>query len=285
MRNYILVIGLLLSAQINAELSELNNTNLASINAQSGLSIDQDLNLSIDNVEMHLTGSNGLGILSGDLLDNDPNNDQILLDLSYKNLSIDITPRGMLAITLPKKLQINNFSASLYTSTSSTITETTYLTQPQQYSVFINTLEQPDSDREAENFNLYIDNNGADISYLDQDFIQGSANTSGAQFTFTVDSLSDINISLDTIDDVDCDFNRCGNIIRRADGEDYGEIIVVDEKGNLVGRSGSLDQNDVSINFTADGTRQIDQLGSNFLIKASMSGNFDINGRVLFFTQ
>lgn len=272
----------------HSELKPINETELSDYSAQAGITTDQNTPLTIDSVVLDLHGDQGLNVYSGNLLDEDPDNDKIQLNYHFQGLTLDITDSGQIEIGLPHQLTIGQLNAatdqlenglefSYYLSKSAEIRPTTFRSQSQTYTVYANSIG---GDPEYSGFRLNISgarfDNGSSQFRSNYRENEATSNTDGRSVTFTVNDPADISLRLES-DDKNCGFLRGGC--------DHAEIILVDDKGDLVARAGNrsgfvADLDDVGVR-----PRQVvDRLGSNFFVSARMSGSFRLDGTVNVFS-
>lgn len=265
---------LLLTSLLHAEMKPVSDEDLSGLTGQAGITIDQTIPLSIDSIVMDFEGSDGVSVITGNRLDSNPNNDRAIMDISYRGMTLDVLADGILSIGMPHELKINNFEASYYLSETATITPTTYTTQAQTYTAYINSIG---GDPVYEGFTLTLQ--GADFDSTGNGTYRGeysenqsNSNIDGASTTFTISDPTNISISVTSDDRSDCGFF--------CDGIDDGEIIIVDSNGDLVGYS-STPGSDASLNNLAvNPNRIVDQQGSNFFLSAKMSGTFNLTGKL-----
>lgn len=266
-----------------AELTQVSDQQLDKITGQSGITLDQIRPLSATAIELDLTGSEALTVISGNRHDNNPANDRLLFNSRYRGLTLDITDAGQLSIGLPHYYQIgelnphsgeleNGLSLALYASQTSEISATQYSSRPQDYTAYINTIsDRPDYDR----FTLtmtggtFID--GSTVYQGNYQENQNNSNIDGASVRFRVSGPGQVSFFLQSND------RRC----TLFGGCDRGEIIIVDKNGDLVARAGSPDSYDARLdNVAVRPERVIEQQGSNFYISADLTASFRFSGRV-----
>lgn len=284
----IAISSLVISSTSIAELTQLADEQLQQVDGQNGIGFDQSMLLSAKDIQMDLNGSDALAIISGNRRDADHSNDALLWNTSFSGLHLDVLESGKLSISLPQQLTIGlrdsqtglleqGIYLELYASKTTEIRETQYRNQAQTYTAYVNTIS---SDPEFDDFTLSI--SGAQFSNNSQQYRaryienQSNSNIDGAAISFTVTNPGEVSLSLVSDD------GRCGFF---QGGCDRGEIIIVDEQGDLVGRAGSPDQANTQLNNLAVAPRRVvDQPGSNFYISAELTGSFDFTGSLQVFS-
>lgn len=281
----VLFILILLSLNTRAELTKIEDHYLSQLTGQAGIVIDGTVPTSIDRAVFNTTGSEGLSVISGNLLDNDIRNDRAILNYQYQGLAIDVLSEGVLSIGLPRQFILgqknlstghleNGLNASLYFSRSAEITPTTYQTNTQTYTAYINSISD---DPVYKGFTLYISGNNINQSF-NGNYIENLSisNTDGASFNFTITDADKINLVVKSDDRSDCGFF--------CDGTDDGEIILVDSKGDLVAVASTVGEDASLTNIAVNPLKIIDQQGSNFFISAKMKGTFNLTGSINVFS-
>ena len=265
---------------LTAEMKPVSDADLSGLTGQAGITIDQAIPFSADSIVMDFSGSEGVSVITGNRLDTNPHNDRAIMDISYRGMTLDVFDNGTLSIGMPHELKINNFEASYYLSETATITPTTYTTQSQTYTAFVNTVSD---DPDYSGFTLTLDganfSNGTNTyrgTYVENHL---NSNTDGAKVTFTIDDPRDINIAV--VSD-DREGRTCTLLIfcTGDDSTDDGEIIILDSKGDLVGYSSTPGSDASLTNLAVNPNRVVDQLGSNFFLSAKMSGTFNLTGKL-----
>ena len=280
MTYYKYFIGLLIvSSQFSvAEMQPVSDQDLAELIGQAGITIDQTIPFSADSIVLDLEGSDGVSVITGNRLDSNPNNDRAIMDIAYQGLTFDVLDAGVLSIGMPRQLTINNFEASYYLSETAEITPTTYTTEAQTYTAYINTVSD---DPDHSGFTLSMQgatfSNGSNTysgTYAEN---QLNSNIDGASVTFTIDDPTAIDISVVSDDRVG---QSCTLLIfcTGDDSTDDGEIIIVDSNGDLVAYSSTPGFDASLTDLAVNPNRVVDQLGSNFFISAKMSGTFNLTG-------
>lgn len=279
-----------------AGLKEISDNELSSLTGQAGITIDRSVPLSVDSIVLDLEGSDGVSVITGDRLDADSTNDRAVLNYHYSGLTLDVLAGGILSIGFPDQFILGEFNsitgelenglnASFYLSDSAEITPTTYSTQQQTYTAYINSVSD---DPEYDDFTLSLD--GANFNSTGNGTFSGSyqenesnSNIDGASATFTVTDAGTISISVTSSDRTDRVCNPwpfCSG----DNGTDDGEIIIVDENGDLVAYSSQEGEDASLIDLNVGPTQVVDSLGSNFFLSAKMVGTFDLTGHLNVFS-
>lgn len=293
---FILTLFLLLSSISFSELQKIPDHLLSQHIGQSGISIDREVPLSADKIILDLKGSEGLSVITGDPLDNNPHNDRVVFNYRYQGLTLDVLNEGALSIGLPKQFILgqrnistgrleNGLNASFYLSESATIKPTSYTTQQQTYTAYINSVS---NDPGYDGFTLSLtganfDSTGNGTYSGNYQENQSNSNIDGASTTFTINDPSTISLSVTSSDRTE---RTCELLIFCSgdDDTDDGEIIILDANGDLVAVASTVGEDASLTNIAVKPIRQVDNLGSNFFISAKMTGTFNLTGNINIFS-
>ncbi len=284
---WVLSLCLLIPEVCFSELQKISDHALSQQIGQSGITIDREVPLSVESITLDLEGSEGVSVITGNPLDSNPYNNRAILNYQYKGLALDILNDGILSVGLPKQFILgqrnpitgnleNGLNASLYLSKTAEIPPTTYRSQAQTYTAYINSTSD---DPAHDDFTLSISGDLNRIFNGSYSENLSNSNIDGASVTFSISDPSLINLSVVSEDKRNCDFGPFG-----CDGTDDGEIILVDSNGDLVAVASVAGEDASLTNISVNPTRSIDNLGSNFFISAKMTGTFDLTGSINIFS-
>lgn len=240
-----------LSMATAAELVSIDEAALADVSGQSGIGIDGSVDLKIGNIAYQQRPTDSY------LMIND-----LVAQYNYAGAALDITAEGALRFSLPDFIQFDELSFSVYNSSTAAL-DINNPTSLQTYTVYASTLGNA-----YDGFNLDITgatfDNGSNrysADYVNTNNLTDNANTSvsiseGAEVTFLLESEDD------------GFFN-----------EDYAQITVVNEDGEVIEQVGSDGQNDASLTLRLE-----PRIHNNFLVKATLTGTLKMGGAIEMFS-
>lgn len=233
-------------------MQEITDSQLSDSIGQSGLTIEGNVNLSAEQLSYQQRADSSYLILN-----------DIQAQFSYSPATVDITAQGTIRYGLPNTLKFDNLSLALYSSNSQTL-DLNNSDSIQTYTIYASSLGNQHKGFELNISGIKLDDGS---NYFEDDYIDTNILENNASTSFTVNSKSDINIEL--ISDDDCCF---GN-------EDYAQITVVDEDGNIIQQTGSSGENDANLSLHFDSP-----INNNFIVQATLTGTFNMGGAIEVFT-
>jgi len=245
-----IIIPFFVSSFVNAELVEISEQDLATFTGQSGVTLEGNVKLTIDDISYQQTPDSSYQVLH-----------DIVADYQYGATTIDVTSNGSIRFRLPEFIQFNELSMGLYTSNTAQVD--TSASNKETYTIYASTLGDS-----YENFTLGISgaklengSNSLNGSYVNTNTLENNTST-----TFTISEAADVTINLESEDD-------------SWFAEDYAQITLVDEDGNILKQEGSEGNNDATLVYSFDSA-----IENNFILHATLTGTFKMGGAIEMFS-
>lgn len=234
-----------------AELTPLTSDDLANYVAQSGVTIEGNVNLTIENISYQQRPD------SSHLMIND-----LVAKYEYGPTTLDITNNGAIRFGLPEFVHFEELSFGLYNSASAQL-DVNNPVNTQTYRIYASTLGDSYDSFKLDISGTSFDNgsNRYQDDYVNTNTLENNANTS-----FTIDKATDLTIDLESDDD-------------GWFAEDYAKITVVNEEGDIIGEAGRDGQNDASLSLHFDSP-----VNHTFLLQATLTGAMKMGGAIEMFS-
>lgn len=255
-KTIILHIFLLLSFHSLAELVPVNESMLANVSGQAGITLDRSVDLTIENISYQQRPTESYFIAH-----------DITARYSYIGSTIDVTAQGSLRFGLPETLHIEEFGFSLYNSKTVGV-DVNNLDDIQTYTIYADTFGNGYDGFTLNISGTTLDNGSTTFnsSYVNSGTLEGNMHTE-----LTIEEATDISISL-TSDNTCTAWPFCDS------EEDFAHIVIVDEDGNIVTESGQAGTHNTSLNHSFESP-----INHNFLMSARLTGTFKMGGAIEMF--
>lgn len=240
-----------------AELIPMQESSLATISGQSGITVEGSIDLTIGDIAYQQTPDSSYQILHN-----------IVAQYSYGATTLDVTDIGALRLGLPEFIRFDELSFSLYSSNSSQV-DPSNPDDIQTYTIYADTLGDA-----FDGFDLEISGARFDdgtTTFSKNNYANTTTLENNENIELTITGATDISLTLTSEDD------ESGFCFCDAE-EDYGHIVIVDEDGNVVAEAGETGINHTSLNYSFDSP-----INNNFLVQATLTGTLKMGGAIEMF--
>lgn len=246
---------LLISTISFAELVPITSDEMSNVSGQSGITMEGSVDLTIGDIAYQQTPDSSYLVLH-----------DITAQYQYGPTTLDVTSNGALRFGLPEFINFDKLSMSLYNSKTVQV-DANNPNNIQTYTIYADTLGNAYDRFDLDITGTTFDNGNTNFNgdYVNTGSLEGNRST-----TLTVTEATDIKLTL--VSDDDCTSFFCDN------QEDFANIVIVDEDGNIVAQEGQSGQHDATLNYSFDSP-----INNNFLVRATLTGTFKMGGAIEMF--
>lgn len=254
--NKLVLIWVLFSINSFAELIPMQESSLATVSGQSGVTMEGSVDLTIGDIAYQQTPDSSYQVLH-----------DIVAQYSYGATTLDVTDIGSLRLGLPEFIHFDELSFSLYSSNSAQV-DPSNSNDIRTYTIYADTLGNAYDGFDLDISGASFDNGSNRFSgdYVNSPDLEGNRSTQ-----LTITEATNISLNLTSEDDASgclfCDSE-----------EDFAHIVIVDEDGNTVAEAGENGTHNTSLNYSFGSP-----INNNFLVKATLTGTLKMGGAIEMF--